>query len=308
MNLWLAFQDVPVAPSLDRPAGRWCGWRLLLVCALLLALVLSVFWPALSSGFINYDDETYVTANPRVRAGVTVDGFVWAFAQLHGEHTYWHPLTWVSHMLDCQLYGLRPAGHHLTNVLLHAVNTLLVFFLFRKMTGAVWRSALLAALFAVHPLQVDTVAWVAERKNLLGALFWLLTTWAYVRYGERPGLGRYALVLLLFMLGLMSKPVLVTLPFVLLLLDYWPLRRFLPAPSGFQLSTLGRLVWEKLPLFLLSAASSILTDRRPSQPGLAGGRPCFCLAPPHRQRAGFLHPLPGQNSLARQTERSPPLP
>jgi tetratricopeptide (TPR) repeat protein len=259
MKLWLAFEDTPAAPSPEWSVGLSRNWSVSLLCAFLLLLVFSVYRPALSSGFINYDDEIYVTANPRVQAGITGDGLAWAFAQVHGEQTYWHPLTWVSHMLDCQLYGLKPWGHHLTNVLLHAVNTLLVFFVFMRMTGAFWRCAVLAALFSVHPLQVDTVAWVAERKNLLSTLFWLLTIWAYVRYGERPALGRYALVLLLFVLGLMCKPVLVTLPFVLMLLDYWPLRRFQPTALERQFSTLGRLLGEKVPLFLLAAASSVLT-------------------------------------------------
>lgn len=247
---------------------------------LLLALVVCVFLPSLRNGFVNYDDNLYVTDNFQVQAGLTWPGVAWAFARLHGAGTYWHPLTWASHMVDCQLYGLRPWGHHLTNLLLHAANTLMVFLVFRRMTGATWRCAFLAALFALHPLQVDTVAWVAERKNLLSTLFWLLTTWAYVRYaqkrpsaegralkGEPPSPARdnrrstldYLLALVFFTCGLLCKPVLVTLPFVLLLLDYWPLQRFEPVISRAACSALARLIWEKAPLFLLAAVSSLIT-------------------------------------------------
>ena len=281
MKLWPACEDTAAAPSTEWSVGLSRNWSRSLLCALLLLLVFCVFWPALSSGFINYDDETYVTANPRVQAGLTGEGLAWAFAQLHGEHTYWHPLTWVSHMLDCQLYGLKPRGHHLTNVLLHAVNTLLVFFVFHRMTGAFWRCAVLAALFAVHPLQVDTVAWVAERKNLLSTLFWLLTIGAYVRYVHESKVQSpkskvwYGLVVGLFGLGLMCKPVLVTLPFVLLLLDYWPLCRFQPTGRSLQLSTPGRLVGEKAPLFLLAAASSVLTIVAHRSLGLLDASPGF---------------------------------
>ncbi len=277
------------------------------VVLLLAALTVIPFWEVSQHQFVNYDDTDYVTQNPHVQAGVTWAGLAWAFGRLHGEQTYWHPLTWVSHMLDCQLFGLRPAGHHLVNLLFHTLNTVLVFLLFRRLTGAFWRCAVLAALFALHPLQVGTVAWVAERKNVLSAFFWLLTTWAYVRYAlgkpktsadtnhqlpmtvYRSRYCYYLLALALFAFGLMCKPVLVTLPFVLLLLDYWPLgrlslssQRFAPAPQdaavpqGGNVSTvqpigLGqgslqhrtvpplRLVVEKLPFFALAAASSLIT-------------------------------------------------
>ena len=254
----------PAGTQAEQPAGARVR-KLAVICLGLVVLVVWVFLPSLRNGFVNYDDNLYVTDNLQVQAGLSWQGLVWAFARIHGAGTYWHPLTWVSHMLDCQLYGLQPWGHHLTNLLLHAVNTLLVFFVFWRMTGAVWRCAFLAALFALHPLQVDTVAWIAERKNLLSTLFWLLTTWAYVRYGERPGWGRYALILLFFASGLLCKPALVTLPFVLLLLDYWPLRRFRlstlnPEPSTTQQpATVGRLVLEKTPLLLLATASSLIT-------------------------------------------------
>jgi Flp pilus assembly protein TadD len=196
----------------------WVGLGLALV-------TLALYWPVRGHDFINYDDTDYVTRNAIVQRGLTFEGLAWAFGQLHGTNTYWHPLTWLSHMLDCQLFGLKPGPHHLMNVFFHMLNAVLVLVLWYRLTGALWRSAMLAALFAWHPLQVDTVAWVAERKNLLSACFWLLTMLAYVRYVQRPRPLRYAWVLLLFVLGLMTKPVLVTLPAVLLLLDIWPLRR-----------------------------------------------------------------------------------
>ncbi len=305
------------------PRRAWCG-RTTLVCVLLAVITLGVYWPVIFNAFTNYDDTYYVTENAHVQRGLSWGGLVWAFGSLHGEHTYWHPLTWVSHMVDCEVFGLKAWGHHLVNLLLHTLNTVLVFLVFRRMTGAFWRCAVLAGLFALHPLQVDTVAWVAERKNLLSALFWLLTMWAYVRYaegrrkkeecrmqnvesverGREEGEGRkqkaegvgqraedsgewsvvsglwpplhpsasffYVLSLLLFALGLMCKPVLVTLPFVLLLLDYWPLGRnaecgMRNAEPGAGGTVIGRtlpwmkLVWEKLPFFMLAAVSSLIT-------------------------------------------------
>jgi protein O-mannosyl-transferase len=217
------------------------------------------FWQVSQHQFVNYDDNRYVTDNLHVQAGVTRDGLKWAFGHLRGERTYWHPLTWVSHMVDCGLFGLRPAGHHVVNLLFHMLNVVLVFLVFRRMTKAFWCSAVLAALFALHPLQVDTVAWVAERKNLLSACFWLLTIWAYVRYFERPGAARYVLVVALYAAGLMCKPVLVTLPFVLLLLDYWPLQRLPRSDLKSTGSALARLGWEKAPLFLVAGVSCFIT-------------------------------------------------
>jgi protein O-mannosyl-transferase len=221
-----------------------------LILALLAAASIAVFWRVGRHEFINYDDPAYVTHNPTVQAGLTWPGVKWAFAELHGEATYWHPITWLSHMLDCQLYGLRPAGHHLTNLALHTLNTLLLFVVLRRITGRQGPSAIVAALFALHPLQVDTVAWIAERKNLLSTFFGLLCLWTYVRYVEKTAVNReasaasgtgapkdasritfqvslfYLLSLLCFALGLMSKPMLVPLPLAMLLLDYWPLGRF----------------------------------------------------------------------------------
>jgi protein O-mannosyl-transferase len=264
-----------------------------LACLLLAAATLALYWPVSRCDFISFDDPVYVTENPHVQAGLTWAGITWAFSGLHGEQTYWHPLTWVSHMVDCQLFGSKPAGHHLMNVLLHTLNTILVFLVFRRLTRAFWRSVALAALFGLHPLQVDTVAWVAERKNLLSTFFWLLTTWAYACYAEEsqvqslksqvprlkskvspasPALHAprstrhaaifYLLSLLLFALGLMCKPVLVTLPFVLLLLDYWPLKRFelsKLSTINSQLSAIRRLLLEKLPFLALAFTSSAIT-------------------------------------------------
>jgi tetratricopeptide (TPR) repeat protein len=256
----------------------------LAVYLLLAAITALMFWRVAQHQFINYDDTCYVTDNSHVQAGVTWEGLEWAFCRLQGERTYWHPLTWVSHMVDCALFGLNPVGHHLVNLFFHMLNTVLVFLVFQRMTKAFWRSAALAALFALHPLQVDTVAWVAERKNLLSAGFWLLTMWAYVRYAEvqslkskaqcqdsatgdtqhatrtTPHASRYYfLSLVFFALGLMCKPVLVTLPFVLLLLDYWPLQRLQPASLKTTAFALARLGWEKAPMFLLAGVSSLIT-------------------------------------------------
>jgi Flp pilus assembly protein TadD len=221
--------------------------------------------------FINYDDNAYITDNAQVQKGLTSKGIIWAFTTSHTGN--WHPLTWISHMLDCELYGLNPEGHHLTNVLFHMANAILLFVVLRWMTGAIWRSGLVAALFALHPLHVESVAWVAERKDVLSTFFWMLTMLAYVHYVNRPGGKRYLLVLVTFALGLMAKPMLVTLPFVLLLLDYWPLNRFQPRavtgsvenqPLGFWSSGDDKLpilkaVMEKTPLFLMSLFSCVVT-------------------------------------------------
>jgi hypothetical protein len=228
------------------PAGRTGRRRLPLDVALGLALVLltaRALGPACRCGFVNYDDNIYVTGNMDVQGGLRIEGAWWAFTATRSNH--WHPLTWLSLQLDAELFGQRAWGFHLTNLLLHVANVLLLFALLRRLTGSRWRSALVAALFAVHPLHVESVAWVTERKDVLSTFFWLLTTAAYVRYTRRPGKGRYACVVVFFVLGLLAKPMVATLPCTLLLLDYWPLRR----------TSWGRLVAEKLPLFLLAAAS-----------------------------------------------------
>ena len=257
-------------------------------------MVLAVFSQVVRHDFVNYDDNEYVYDNAIVRGGLSMEGLRWAFTKVHSDN--WHPLTWLSHMLDCQLYGLKPAGHHLTNVLLHAANTVLLFLAMRSLTAlfpvrhpvrrsllpsvalakgggedecsksdGVWRSAIVAAIWAIHPLRVESVAWIAERKDLLCGLFFMLTLWAYARYvrsgrwerGLQNALGsiHYWLVVLFFALGLMSKPMLVTLPFLLLLLDYWPLAR----TKSFLNPTSYFLLLEKLPLFLMSVASCAVT-------------------------------------------------
>ena len=278
-----------------RPAGLNDRWRVPGVCLFLAAIIWVVFGQTLGHEFVNYDDDFYVYENPAVTQGLTLQGIIWAFTHVHCSN--WHPLTWVSHMLDCQFYGLSPGGHHLTNILLHTATAILLFLILRQMTGALWRSAFVAAVFAIHPLRVESVAWVAERKDVLSGLFFMLTIGAYARYAQRrsrvepsslrsaasgsrepraqsvsaldprlPALD-YCLVLLFFALGLMCKPMLVTLPLVLLLLDYWPLVRV--AGGGWrvtrfgvqvpQLSTLNHLLYEKLPLLGLAVASCAVT-------------------------------------------------
>ncbi len=234
-------------------AYRW------LVAFALFALTLAVYWPSLNHDFIDqYDDGQYVTENENVQQGITRAGVRWALTASVSSN--WHPVTMLSHMLDVELYGLNPWGHHLTNILLHAAATVLLFLLLCSLTDSPWPSALVAALFALHPMHVESVAWIAERKDVLSACFWFLTTLAYVRYVRKPGLRRYGLIVLLYALGLMSKPMLVTLPFTLLLLDFWPLGR-----GTFDRSTkslLGNnfaLIVEKTPLFALALASSIVT-------------------------------------------------
>ena len=237
------------------------GW----FCLGLALITFVAFLPALSHAFLTYDDQQYVTENPHVQAGLSWQGVVWAFRSFYGSN--WHPLTWLSHMLDCQWYGLNPLGHHLTNVLLHVTNTVLVFLLWHRLTGAVWRSAWVAALFGWHPLHVESVAWVAERKDVLSALFFLLTLLAYVRYAQRrENTGKrfhsaffFLLAVGLFALGLMSKPMVVTLPFVLLLLDYWPLARLGEAPVQFSWGCLGKRLCEKVPFLVLAGLASWLT-------------------------------------------------
>jgi Flp pilus assembly protein TadD len=244
----------------EKPPQMWpVAW----ICVFLVAAVLAVFGQTARFGFINYDDQSYVYHNPVVQQGLTWKGVLWALT--YGKIGHWHPLTWLTHMADFQLYGLWAGGHHLTNVALHAVTTVLLFLALRKMTGALWRSAFVAAVFAIHPLRAESVAWVAERKDVLSGMFFMLTLLAYVNYARRPSRGRYAMVAVWFGLGLLSKNMLVTLPFVLLLLDWWPLERF-PA-SNFRFQIFLRLAKEKIPLLLLSAGSCIATFIVPEKVG-----------------------------------------
>jgi tetratricopeptide (TPR) repeat protein len=228
----------------------------LLVCLGLVAATWAVFGQTLAHDFVNFDDHVYVYDNPLVTRGLSTEGIIGAFTHTHARN--WHPLTTISHMLDCQLYGLNAGGHHLTNVILHTISVLLLFLVLKQMTGAVWQSAFVAGLFAVHPLHVESVAWIAERKDVLSAVFFMLTLAAYARYARAPSAPRYLLVALFFAFGLMSKPMLVTLPFVLLLLDYWPFGRIGDQKSEVG-SRLRRLITEKILLFALSALSCIAT-------------------------------------------------
>ena len=237
--------------SQDKPITREPRVELFVSVAVVLVTLL-VYCPSFDYPFVNYDDQDYVYQNPRVLSGLTTDSVCWAFTTF--ECGNWHPLTWLSLQLDCTLYGgAKSGGFHLTNVLLHTANTLLLFLILGRLTGMVWRSAVVAALFALHPLHVESVAWVAERKDVLSTLFWMLTLGAYLFYLKRPGLRRYLLVMLALALGLLAKPMLVTLPCVLLLLDHWPLRRWRSAAS------FRPLVQEKLPLFALVLASCVVT-------------------------------------------------
>jgi Flp pilus assembly protein TadD len=230
-------------PSRARPIPIrfWLGFAVAAAAALL-------YVPTLGHAFLNYDDDLYLTRNPHLRLGLSPAGLAWAFTTGYGAN--WFPLTWLSWLIDHAIWGLDPRGFHLTNLLLHAASTALLFGVLARMTGAVGRSAFVAAIFALHPVHVESVAWAAERKDVLSGLFWMLTLWAYARYVERPSWRRYLPVPLFLALGLMAKPMLVTLPFVLLLLDYWPLRRIPP---------LRRAILEKLPLLALSAISSVVT-------------------------------------------------
>jgi len=237
--------------------------------AVLLAGTLGVFWPLRHAAFIEYDDNLYVSENPHLRDGLTWESVRWAVsADLTADSPnadYWAPLTFLSHLAVAQLFGMAPAAHHLVNVAVHGVNAVLLLLLLRRMTGALWPSAFVAALFAVHPLHVESVAWVSERKDVLSGFFFMLTLLAYARYAERPGVTRYGVVALAFASGLMAKPMLITVPFVLLLLDYWPLGR-LSLNGADEGATwregwrkFWRLAWEKAPLALLSAASGLIT-------------------------------------------------
>ncbi len=270
--------------------------KILLICLFLAAVTFVAFRHVSRCDFILFDDNFYVTENLNVQNGISMEGIRWAFTTGHASN--WHPITWISHMLDVQFFGMTPGWHHLTNLLFHIANTLLLFLILCRMSGKIWQSASVAMLFAIHPLHVESVAWVAERKDVLSTFFWMLTMGAYSYYAERPGLKRYMPVAAFLALGLMSKPMLVTLPFVLLLMDYWPLRRLeveVPPPEipagpakpvpaqkrkrkaakkrpekiavmekkvperRFEWALIGPLVLEKIPLFVLAALSCVAT-------------------------------------------------
>jgi len=215
------------------------------ICVLMLAVVMALYSPVIGHPFVNYDDDDYVTENAHIRGGVAWSTVAWAFVS--PEHANWHPLTWMSHALDFEFYGLQPSGHHFTSVAVHALNTMMLFLLALYATRRTGASLALALLFAVHPINVESVAWVAERKNVLSTFFFFLTLGAYGWYVRRPHWARYALLMIFFACGLMSKPMLVTAPFVLLLLDWWPLERI--GKIAFL-----RLLVEKTPLFALCVA------------------------------------------------------
>jgi Flp pilus assembly protein TadD len=250
------------AASVPDGAGWWKRhWLAPAVCLALAVITFAVFGRTAGFQFVNYDDNKYVYDNPVVERGLTLKGAAWAFT--YGEIGHWHPLTWLSHMADCQVYGLWAGGHHLTNVALHTLAAMLLFLALREMTGSLWRSAFVAAVFAVHPLRAESVAWIAERKDVLSGVFFMLTLWVYARYARQPSRGRHLAALAAFALGLLSKNTLVPLPFLLLLLDWWPLQRLTPA-------TLWRLVKEKTPLFLLSVGSCVATSLVPEKVPDAG--------------------------------------
>ena len=226
------------------------------LCALLVIATIAAYWGLHASSFILLDDNMYVTENTHVQKGLSGETLAWAFTTM--DQANWHPLTWISHLLDVRLFGMNPGMHHLTSLLLHAVNAVLLLLLLFRLTGALWRSAFVAALFALHPLHVESVAWIAERKDVLSTLFWMLTVFAWLAYVKSKKSTPYVLMVILYALGLMAKPMLVTLPFTLLLLDYWPLQR-LTLPLRGRAVEIKKLLWEKAPLFAMAAASSVIT-------------------------------------------------
>ncbi len=228
--------------------------KVLMIYFFLMVATLAAFWQVTGNGFINFDDPLYVTENIHVQHGITGEAIRWAFTAVHAG--FWHPLTWMSLMLDAEIFGLNPHGYHLTNLLFHIANTLLLFYVLNRMTKSPWKSAFVAALFALHPLHVESVAWVSGRKDVLSTFLWMLTMAAYIHYVEHRGLRTYLMVFSFLALGLMAKPMLVTLPFVLMLLDYWPLQRF---DLRAHRSLLMPLLLEKIPLIILSVISSIVT-------------------------------------------------
>jgi protein O-mannosyl-transferase len=261
-----AARDRSVTPGESAEVAR-SSW---LAAGALFAIAVTVFTPALNSDFVNLDDTTYVVQNKSVKAGLSTQGFVWAFTTF--ESANWHPLTWLSLELDASLWRLRPLGFHLTNILLHAANAALLFLALRALTGCYWRSIVVALLFAVHPLRVESVAWVSERKDVLSAFFGLLTLWAYAVYARRPSASGYLSITIPFILSLLAKPMFVTLPCLLLVLDWWPLGRANSASNWW------RLVLEKVPLATISTLSSAITFRAQTAGGAVIGLAGFSTA------------------------------
>ena len=254
--------------SRPKPGVATALWNRPIVLSLLLVIaIVALYYPVHKHPFINYDDGDYVYENPHVKSGLSWAAVQWAFTTSHAEN--WHPVTWLSHELDCQLFGVKPAGPHDVNVLFHALNAVLLFWVLLRATGFAGRSFMVAALFALHPINVETVVWIAERKNVLSTTFFLLALGAYRWYAKQPRVGRYCLVALLFALGLMAKPQIITLPCVLLLWDYWPLQRLfpqrqtslrgVPPVAAYAAKSLSWLILEKVPLLLIAAASALIT-------------------------------------------------
>ena len=234
----------------------------LIIYIILAIITVAVFWQVNKFDFINFDDNLYVTANPNIMSGITLQGFTWAFTTRYFD--FWTPLVWLSFMLDYQLYGLKAGGYHVTNLIFHVLSTLLLFWLFCRMTGAVWKSAFVAAFFALHPLHVESVVWVSERKDVLSAFFWMLTLCLYVFYTERPNIKRYLAVIFAFILALLSKPMVVTLPAIMILLDYWPLNRF----DSKKENLFSWQLKEKFIFFILSSVLTIVTIYNPNNHGI----------------------------------------
>ncbi|MGB5219023.1 MAG: tetratricopeptide repeat protein [Smithella sp.] len=229
------------------------GKQKFIICIILTALTFAVYWQVNQFDFVNIDDNIYIIENSHIKSELNKDALLWAVTTKYGD--LWNPLVWLSFMVDYQLYGLKAGGYHVTNLILHILSTLLLFWLFHRMTGAVWKSAFVAAFFALHPLHVESVAWVSERKDVLSAFFWMLTLCFYVYYTEKPAVKRYVFVLFSFVLALMSKPMVITLPLIMILLDYWPLKRFESHKSNLFLWQLK----EKMPFFILSTALVLIT-------------------------------------------------
>ena len=246
--------------------------KILIVYIALTIVTLAVFWQVNLYDFINFDDQVYVTQNSHIRSGISLESFRWAVSTKYFD--LWHPLVWMSFMLDYKLVGLNAGGYHITNLILHILSALFLFWLFNRMTGAVWQSAFVAAIFALHPLHVESVAWISERKDVLSAFFWMLTLCLYVYYTEKPVIKRYLPVLFCFVCALMSKPMVVTLPVILILLDYWPLKRFESKMTGNNLTEVLPVkvslwpLWEKIPFLILSAVLVVMTLYSPDKPSV----------------------------------------